>query len=441
MRWQDDYKAKLVSAEEAISIIKSGDRIALTLGDEPRLLMAALQGRAGEIEDVTIVASGPAQELGWFDPGISPSFRVQVQNSYRFTYRDYIYRNQAEFTPNLFTLTFKGPEERGLESQTPDVFMTVVSPPGHSGYCSFGHSLWNKRAYVKWSRKVMVEVDQRQIRTCGTSCVHISDIDYFVENTPLDPPVYHTLPEPDEEVRRIGEHVSTLINSGDTIQLGWSRVAMLFPRVGVFDNKVDIGFHSEVTAPGVPGLIEAGVINGARKTLNPRVAIATSLAGAGEEMVLAVDNPRIQLRDVEYTNDLRVISAHDNMVAINGAVSVDMTGQIDVETSPGLYPINGHGGQPEFVMGSLMSKGGRSITVLRSTDRSGADSRIVPVLEEGAAVTIPRTLADYVVTEYGVARLMGKSLRERAEELARIAHPQFQRELRLALKRRFYSHP
>ncbi len=438
--WREHYEARLVSAEEAVSHVQSGDLVALTLGEEPLVLTSALQARAGELQNVVIQCAGPANERGWFDPGISPSFRVQVQNSYRYTYREFLDSNQADFLPSLFTLMFKGIEERNLESQRPDLFMAVVSPPDKNGFCSFGHSLWNKRGFVKRSRKVIVEVDQRQIRTFGTNCVHVTEIDYFVEDPSTDPPVYLTLPEPDDVVRRIGEHVGALVNSGDTLQMGWSRVVMLLPSLGVFDDKVDLGLHSEVAAPGIPRLVEAGVINGKRKTLNPGLAIVTALAGAGEEMNLAVDNPRIEVRDVEYTNDLRVISAHDNMVAINGAVSVDLTGQINVETGAGLYPINGPGGQPEFVFGSLMSKGGRSITVLRSTTPDGVQPRIVAALEEGSTVTIPRTLADYIVTEYGIARLLGKPLRERAEELVGIAHPQFRGELKKALKKRFYSY-
>ncbi|MFQ5872810.1 MAG: acetyl-CoA hydrolase/transferase family protein [Dehalococcoidia bacterium] len=441
MAWKEEYKRKLVSAEDAVAVVKSGDRVAIGYGDEPVLLSTMLQARAGEIEGVEILYTGPGQETGWFDPGLSPYFRVKVQNTYRSNFREIIRNNQAEFIPFLFTLSLKALLEREPESGRPDVFMTVVSPPDEKGFCSFGHSLWNKRSYLKWSRTVMAEVDQRQMRTCGDNRVHVSEIDYFVDYTPPEPAPYYTLPEPDDVVRQVGEHVAGLVNHGDTVQIGWSRVTMLLPTIGVFDNKLDLGIHAEVTAPGVPNLVEAGVFNGKRKTLNPRTAVMTALYGAGPDMELAAENPRIQLRDVDYTNDLRVISSHDNMVAINGAVSVDLTGQINVESGRDLYPINGPGGQPEFVVGSLMSKGGRSITVLRSTNQEGTESRIVPVLEEGSAVTIPRTLADYVITEYGVARLLGKSLRERAEELVATAHPQLRGELRKALKRRFYSQP
>ena len=185
-------------------------------------------------------------------------------------------------------------------------------------------------------------------------------------------------------------------------------------------------------------LVEEGVINGSRKTLNRGKAVTSALAGAGREMDLAANNPKVEVRDVDYTNDLRVISAHDNMVAINGAASVDLTGQINVESAEGSHPINGPGGQQEFVIGALASRGGRSITVLRSTTRDG-QSRIVPILDAGASVTIPRTLADYVVTEYGVASLLGKTTSQRALALINIAHPDFRKELSDSQRARLYS--
>jgi len=259
MSWLEHYRSRLVTAEEAVSHVHSGHRVALTLGDEPRLLTSALQARAGGIHDVTIQCAGPANEKGWFDPGISGSFRVQVQNSYRYTYREFLRNNQADYLPSLFTLTFKGIEERGVEAQRPDVFMTVVSPPDQNGFCSFGHSLWNKRAFVRCSRTVIVEVDPRQIRTYGTNCIHVSDIDYFVDSPSTEPITYYSFPQPDEAVIQISRYVSGLINDGDTIQVGWSRVAMLLPGLGAFDDKVDLGVHSEVTAPAIPKLVEAGV--------------------------------------------------------------------------------------------------------------------------------------------------------------------------------------
>ena len=438
MGWPEHYHSRTVSLEEAVSHIRSGNRVVITLGEEPRLLASGLQARAGDIENVVIQCAGPANELGWFDPGIDSSFNVQVQNSYRYTYRPFLDDGRAEYLPSLFTLMFKGIEERGLEDQRPDVFFAVVSPPDQNGFCSFGHSLWNKRTFAASARMVIVEVDPRTIRTFGTNSIHVTDIDYFVVNPDTGPVLYHSIPDPDDAVQEMGRHVSTLIHDGDTIQIGWGRVGMSLPRAGIFDGKKDLGIHSEVMAPGMLPLVEEGIINGSRKTLNRDKAVTSALAGAGREMDLAANNPKVEVRDVDYTNDLRVISAHDNMVAVNGAASVDLTGQINVESAEGSHPINGPGGQQEFVIGALASRGGRSITVLRSTTRDG-QSRIVPLLEAGASVTIPRTLADYVVTEYGVAALLGKTTSERARALTNIDHPTFRKQLTDSLKNRSYS--
>ena len=438
MGWPDHYRSRTVPLEDAVSHVKSGHRVVITLGEEPRLLSSALQARAGEIEDVTILCAGPANELGWFDPGIAPSFNVQVQNSYRYTYRPFLEDGHAEYMPALFTLMSKTFQERGLEDLRPDVFFTVVSPPDQNGFCSFGHSLWNKRSYASAARLVIAEVDPRTFRTFGTNSIHVSEIDYFVLNPYTGPVLYHSLPPPDDTVREIARHANTLLRDGDTIQIGWGRVGMSLPRAGLFDNKSDLGIHSEVMCPGVLPLVQEGVINGSRKTLNRGIAVTSALAGAGEEMDLAADNPRVEVRDVDYTNDLRIISAHDNMVAFNGAVSVDLTGQINVESAPGPRPINGPGGQQEFVIGALASRGGRSITVLRSTARDG-QSRIMSQFDAGASVTIPRTLADYVVTEHGVAALLGKTNNQRADALINIAYPDHRKDLTNSLKHRTYS--
>lgn len=200
-------------------------------------------------------------------------------------------------------------------------------------------------------------------------------------------------------------------------------------KMGLLNGKQDIGWHSEATPPGVVPLVREGVINGRLKTINPGKVIVTSLGGSDkEDMDWINNNPLFWLVDVSYLWDIRTISAHDNMVAINNAVSVDFSGQIASE-SIGYRIISGSGGQTAFAIGALLSKGGRSITVLPSTAANGKVSRIVPMLEAGTGVTVPRNCADYVVTEYGIARLRGKSVRKRAQELIAIAHPDFRAEL------------
>ncbi|MEE9198497.1 MAG: acetyl-CoA hydrolase/transferase C-terminal domain-containing protein, partial [Dehalococcoidia bacterium] len=247
------------------------------------------------------------------------------------------------------------------------------------------------------------------------------------------------LAEPSEDARRIAGHLAELIRDGDTIQIGIGTPSGYMPRLGVFDGRRDLGWHSEMGARGVIKLMEAGVINGSRKTLNRGVAVFTGLMGcAPEEIAYAADNPLIEQRDSDYVVDIRTVAAHDNMVAINNAISIDLTGQINVETVFGARLWNGTGGQPELHMGAVLSDGGRAITLLRSTALGGTVSRIVSQHEEGSIVTIPRTFADIIVTEYGVAKLLGKSLRERARELTAIAHPDFRADLKKAAQKLYY---
>jgi 4-hydroxybutyrate CoA-transferase len=236
--------------------------------------------------------------------------------------------------------------------------------------------------------------------------------------------------EPEHYLKDIAGYVSGLIKDGDTIQIGVGRTTEPLVQLGMLDGKHDIGYHSEATPPGIISLVKEGVITGKYKTINQGRAMVTSLGGGTrEEMAWASQNPLFWLVDVDYLEDVRVIAAHDNMVAINNALAIDLMGQINAETI-GTRPMAGSGGQPSFVIGALLSKGGRSIIVLPSTASGGKVSRITPRLPEGSAVTIPRQFTDYVITEYGVARLWGKTLRERSQELISIAHPDFRAELR-----------
>ncbi|MFQ5874554.1 MAG: acetyl-CoA hydrolase/transferase family protein, partial [Dehalococcoidia bacterium] len=245
--------------------------------------------------------------------------------------------------------------------------------------------------------------------------------------------------EPPEEVIRIAQCVAELVRDGDTLQIGMGTPGQLLAVLGAFDDKRDLGWHSEMGAPGIISLIKRGVITGARKTFHTGKAIFTALSGARpSELKFAHNNPMIEQLDAEYVANVRHIAANDNMVSLNNAVSVDLSGQINAETVFGHRLVSGTGGQLDFQMGAVLSKGGRAITLLRSTAMGGAVSRVVSQMEEGAVVTVPRTFADTVVTEYGVARLLGKSIRERARELINVAHPDFRSDLKKAAQRLFY---
>jgi len=247
------------------------------------------------------------------------------------------------------------------------------------------------------------------------------------------------LAEPPEYAKIIGGYLEELVPDGATIQIGHGDPSSYMVRLGVFDNKVDLGLHTELVAPGIVRLVDCGVINGKRKSIHKGIAVATAWSGADDqELAILEDNPKFHIYEPEYVANPLTVAANDNQIAINNAIAVDLTGQVNAESVFGPRMINGTGGLPELHIGALYSKGGRAITLLPSTALGGSVSRIVGVMEAGSLVTIPRYFADTVITEYGVARLMGKNHRQRAEELIAIAHPDFRGELRKQAQKLFY---
>jgi len=492
--WREEYQRKLVSAEEAVKVVKSGDRVVAPWCKAP-LLGEALAARKGELHNVEIHSSNPQQaHMGaFFQEGMDETF----YNSIFIFISDFARMAPAgtdakrtQFCPGTFSLMMKPFDERPDQCPyTIDVVMAVVSPPDKDGFCSFGADLWNKRSFCKRARNVIVEVDENQIRTGGTNFIHVSEIDYFVENTTprlteelkeeflseatpevrelLEPIIFQiagtwgvttaqyfttldeaavrgwmsslAFGEPSPEIKNIAQYVSQLIKDGDTFQIGFGMPSVWMIPLGVFDDKHDLGIYSEMGGPGFATLVERGIVTGKYKTFHPgKVTCCTFNGCSGEDLEIINNNPIFECYDAEYILDIRNISQNDNFVAINNAISVDLTGQINAETGFGARMIGGHGGQPEMHIGSVMSKGGRALTLLPSTALNGAVSRIVPHLDEGAVVTIPRYFADYVVTEYGIASLMGKDCRQRAEELIAVAHPDFRAELKQAANKLFY---
>lgn len=429
--WEEEYQRKQISADEAAKLVKSGDYVSFTLGREAYAIGLAIASRMGELEDVKVFQPFPGYDFGWYEPGWEDSFRLTIYMPTAISQQMMDDRRCDLEIPDILNKS----ESTLRES---DIIITEVSPPDDKGFCSFGASLWNKREHIKRGKLVLAEVNENLIRTFGDNFVHVSEIDYFVAHQATGAFVANgslagrELKEPAPYLKEIARYVSSLIKDGDTIQIGVGRTTEPLVKLGIFDNKCDLGWYSEATPPGVIALVREGIINGKRKTVNPGKAVVTSLGGASkEDMEWVNNNPLFWLIDVSHLWDARNISAHDNMVAINNAVSVDLTGQISSE-SIGYQIISASGGQTAFAIGALLSRGGRSITVIPSTARKGTASRIVPALERGTGVTVPRNCADYVVTEYGIAHLRGKSLRRRAEELIAIAHPDFRVELKKA---------
>jgi len=427
--WEEEYRRKQISAEEAAKFVKSGDYVSFTLGREAYAIGLAIASRMSELQDVKVFQPFPGYDFGWYEPGWEDTFKLTIYMPTSISQQMMDDRRCDLEIPDILNKS-----ESTLRET--DIVITEVSQPDDKGFCSFGASLWNKREHIKRGKLVLAEVNENLIRTFGDNFVHVSEIDYFVPHQATGGIVAdgslagRELKEPEPYLKDIAQYVSSLIKDGDTLQIGVGRTTEPLVKLGIFNNKCDLGWHSEATPPGVIALVREGVINGKRKTINPGKAVVTSLGGASkEDMAWVNNNPLFWLVDVSYLWDARTISAHDNMVAINNAVSVDLTGQISSE-SIGYKIISASGGQTAFAIGALLSKGGRSITVIPSTARRGTASRIIAALESGTGVTVPRNCADCVVTEYGIAHLRGKSLRGRAEELIAIAHPDFRAKLK-----------
>ena len=432
MSWQEEYKKKIVSPEQAVSVIKSGDRVCFVQGNEPQALGLALAARLGEVENVLLSLRTPGRDFGWYDPVFEMSFKIEVGFPLPIV-RQIIAERRCDLAIGGLGFIFTE-EDRGPA----DVVMVELSPPDEHGYCSFGASVWTKKTEIRNAKIALAEVNKNVIRTYGDNFIHVSEIDYFVEHTPSGKTPGGTdllgrkNVEAGESEKTIAGLVSTLVQDGDCLQVGVGSTSEWCCTLGTFENKVDLGWHSETTPRGIIPLIRAGIINGKRKNFNPNKAIATACGGGSkEDMDFVTMNPCFELHSAEYCLDVRNIAANDNMVAINSAVSVDFAGQIAAE-SIGPRVISGAGGQTSFAIGSFLSKGGRSITVMPSTVGSGEKrvSRITPLLATGTIVTVPRTISDYVITEYGIAHIKGKTQRQRALELIDIAHPDFRADLK-----------
>lgn len=439
--WREEYQRKFISAEEAARKIKSGDTVAFTSGREAFATGLALATRKDELKNVHILVPTPTYDFGWYDEGWQDSFDITVRIP-TATCQEAMDARRIDFDPGT-PIPFVEVAEAPYKA---DIILTEVSPPDDKGFCSFGASLWAKKRQIENAKLAIAEVNKNLIRTYGDNYIHISQIDYFVEHISAGEGMKsgslagRQLKKPEPYLKAIAENIARLIKDGDTLQIGVGRTTEPLVELGLLDGKHNLGWHSEATPPGVISLVREGVINGRYKTLNPGRVVVTSIGGSSrEEMEWVNNNPLFWLVDVAYLEDIRVIAAHDNMVAINNALLIDLTGQICAETV-GSRQISGAGGQIPFVFGTWLSRGGRSITVLPATaeTKNGTVSRIVPTLPQGSVVTIPRNCADYIVTEYGVAQLKGKPRRQRAEELISVAHPNFRVELKEAARRQFY---
>jgi len=428
--WQEEYKGKCVSAEGAVKMIESGDTVVIPVGTEVQALSRALMNRMGELRDVTVLLRMPRYDLGWLSGDFAEAFNVILDTQPASLGAKAMNERGVDLIPFLYGLRFKGEVDTRRTAPDRGVVMIVVSPPDNDGFCSFGLYLSHKKDYTARARKVLAEVSDSpamRVRTPGDNYIHVSEIDYFVEHIPV--PIREPHQEHDDFDRKIAEYVSTIVRDGDTLELG-PGLASSLPGLGIFDERTDLGIHSPIIGPELLDLVRRGIVTGKRKNLHQGKCVSSGFRWVErEEDIAFIDgNSVFEVRSSSYVNDIRVIASNDRMVAINGILAIDLAGQIAAD-SIGTRMFGGAGGQVDFGIGAVLSKGGCSISVLRSTASKGTISRIVSTFEHGTIVSLPWIFADYVVTEYGVANLLGKSRRQRAQELIAIAHPDFRSEL------------
>lgn len=411
------YQSRVVTAEEAVRKINSGDRVFLTGNcSVPQKVLSALVDYAPHLQDVEVVQALSVGPADYVSPDMAGHLRVNTM-FVSSNIREAVQAGRADFTPVLlseFTLLFKN-------NYLPlDVALVHLSPPDNYGFCSFGVEVGLTKTPAESARIIIAEVNQQMPRTLGDSFIHISNVDYIV-------PVDYSLVEmpmagndSSEVIDRIAGHVAELIPDGATIQMGIGAIPDTMLKY-LYEKK-DLGIHTELFSDGVIDLVEAGVLTNARKTLHPGKIIAGFILGTKRLYDWVDDNPLIELHPTEYVNDPFVIAQNENMVAVNSAIEVDLTGQVCADSiGPKIY--SGVGGQLDFIYGASRSKGGIPIIALPSTARQF--SRIVPMLKTGAGVVTTRNHVRYIVTEYGIADLYGKTIRQRAHDLINIAHPEF----------------
>ena len=409
-------KYKAVSAEEAVKIIKSNDKVYLQAAAAvPQVLINAMTERHEELRNVEICQLHTEGDAPYANPELRDSFHVNsffVGKNIRHTLK----AGNGSYTPVFLSelpLLFK----RNIVDL--QVALIHVSVPDKHGYCSLGVSVEATLAAIDNADYVIAQVNKQMPRTHGAGIIHVSEVNAFVEcDEPL--PV-HGMTEPTEIENKIGNHVAELIEDRSTLQMGIGNIPNAV--LSRLSNHKDLGLHTEMFSDGVIDLILNDVINGNYKGINRGRALATFLMGSKRLYDYVDDNPFIEMRASDYVNNVSIIQQNKKMVAINSAIEVDVTGQVCAD-SIGAKMYSGVGGQMDFIRAASLSEGGKAIIALPSITNKGI-SRIVPSLKPGAGVVTTRSHVHYVVTEYGVANLYGKTIKQRVKALTEIAHPDF----------------
>lgn len=421
--------AKFVTAQEAVKHIKDGDRVVLahSIGEPQTLVRAMVENYENykNVEVSHLLALGPCDYT-------KPEMEGHLRHNSLFAgpgCRKALAERRADFTPAFF-----GEAPHFYEKYLPvDVAMVTVSPPDKHGYCTFGVATDYSKPAAETAKIVIAQINKNMPRTWGDTMIHLDDIDFAVE---ADDELYGAKPIPLTPIEdKIGQNCASLVKDGACLQLG----------IGGIPNAVlnymgelnDMGVHSEMLSDGILGLIKKGNINNSKKQIHAGKSVVTFLNGSKELYAYVDDNPSVEFYPVSYTNNPYVIAQNDNMASINGAVSIDMMGQIVADNVDQIRQLSGAGGFVDFVRGATASKGGISVVAMPSTAAGGKSSRVVSEFEKGRPVTLTRFESFYAVTEYGIAMLRGKNLRQRARALVEIAHPDFRDDMKAFYEERF----
>ncbi len=421
MNWQSVYRNKVTDVDTVLTAIKSNDRIYLGGGaGVPKKLVEGLTKRADQLRNVEVTHILTFAEAPYAAPEYQESFRVNalfIGNNVRQAVQE----GRADFTP-VFLSEMPSLFRNGTLPL--DVALVSLTPPDEHGFCCFGVEVGTTKPAAEEARIIIAEINRQMPRTFGDSFIHASRLTHIVE-------VDYPLPEvpvggSSSLHMRVGEHIAEMIPNGATLQMGIGSIPdAVLNNLG---NHRDLGIHTELFSDGVIDMVEQGVITCRKKTFHPGKIIAGFLFGSQRLYEFVHNNPMIELHPSDYVNDPFNIAQNEKMVAVNSALQIDLTGQVNAD-SIGSRFYSGVGGQVDFIRGAGRSKGGLPIVAFLSTAKADSLSRIVPMLYEGSGVVTTRNDVHYVVTEYGVARLHGKTVRERAKALIGIAHPKFRDEL------------
>lgn len=429
MDYKELYKSKLISLDEAINKVKSNYEIAVGLGAaEATGFLSNLHKIKSKVENVSVIT---CLNMGNYEFCSNPEMKGHFINETWF-YSGLARKSHKFETVSLIPSHLHFAAKKRLNYKKPNIFVGTATPMDKHGYFSLSLSVTYEREYIENADIVILEINENLPRTYGDTAVHISEVDFVYEyKSPLI-----ELPsiEPNEKDITIGHYISELIEDGSTLQLGIGAIPNAVTKA--LSNKKDLGIHTEMFTDGIVDLYNEGVVTNRRKSINKNKFIASFALGTKKLYDFIDNNLSVEFKSAAYTNDPYIIGQNYKMVSINTSIQVDLTGQCCSE-SIGFTQYSGTGGQADTAIGSQNSNGGKSIITLYSTAKQDTISTIVPFINLGAAVSLSRNDVDYVVTEYGVAKLSGRSIRERVKELINIAHPKFREELKYQAKKNY----